>query len=480
MNTTVPRPGMGKQTVQEPSRTIPVRAAVNVLVCGGGAAGCIAALAAARNGASVLLIESFPFLGGVNTVAQVNGIGGWQYDLDRRPLISGLPMELMRRVAALGGADGEWIGKLSRPKESPPDYTEGGLGCFWTQVNPEYLKVTLDRMMKEARIEVLLCASVVAPIVENGVVLGAFIESKSGREAIIADVVVDCTGDGDVAARAGADFVIGRPGDGACQPMTQMFTLGNCRPPPFWYGDEALDPEPDPLRRHRFRGAIEQARLRGEIVLNPNDVLCAATALDRETDDVRSVNFTRVQRKLPTDVRQLTDALIEGREQVMEALAFMRRQVPGCEKAFLAQTAPMIGIRESRRILGDHVLTGDEVRAGTAFDDAIARGVYLLDIHNPSDYGKPSALVLLKQPYGIPYRALLPRGLDNLLVAGRCISGDHVALASYRVQSHAMAIGEAAGTAAALAACSGIVPRKIAPRLLRETLRSQGANVGPV
>lgn len=467
------------QTVSEPARAIPVRADVDVLVCGGGSAGCIAALAAARSGASVLLIESFPFLGGVNTAAQVNGVGGWQYDLDRSPLISGLPMELMRRIASLGGADRDWINKLSRPKETAADYTEGGLGCFWTHVNPEYVKVTLDRMMKEAGVEVLLCASVVMPIMENNAVRGAFIESKSGREAILADVVVDCTGDGDIAARAGADFVIGRPGDNACQPMTQMFTLGNCRPPRFWYGDEDEDPEPDPLLRHRFRGAIEQARQRGEFVLNPNDILCAATVLDQRADNVRSVNFTRIQRKLPTDARQLSDALVEGREQVLEALAFMRAHVPGCENAFLTQTAPMIGIRESRRILGDHILTGDEVIAGTAFDDAVARGIYLLDIHNPSDYGKPSALVLLKQPYGIPYRALLPRGLDNLLVAGRCISGDHIALASYRVQSHAMAIGEAAGTAAALASRSSIAPRKLSSGLLRKTLREQGANVGP-
>lgn len=468
------------RTITEPARAIPVRASVNVLVCGGGSAGCIAALAAARQGARVFLIESLPFLGGVNTAAQVNGVGGWQFDLDRRPLIDGLPMRLMRRIAETGGANVAAIERLSRPKPAAPDYTEGGLGCFWLQVNPEYAKVALDRMMKEAGVEVLLCASVTAPLVENGVVLGAFIESKSGREALLADVVVDCTGDGDVAARAGASFAIGRPDDGACQPMTQMFTLGNCLPPRLWYGDEDKDPESDPLLRHRLRGAIEEARRRGEFVLNPNDILCAATPLDEKADGIRALNFTRIQRKLPTDADQLTAALVEGREQVQEAVGFLRRRVPGCENAFLVQTAPMIGVRESRRILGDHILTGDEVLAGTAFADTIARGIYLLDIHNPSDYGKPSSLVMLKQPYGIPYRSLLPVGLENLIVAGRCISGDHVALASYRVQSHAMAIGEAAGTAAALAARSGIAPRALSARLLRDTLGANGANVGPV
>lgn len=160
--------------------------------------------------------------------------------------------------------------------------------------------------------------------------------------------------------------------------MSQLFTLGECRPPNFWYGDDDLDPEPNPLIRNRFRQSIALARERGEIVLNPNDILCAATPVHAECDSVRTVNFTRIQRKLPTDATQLTEALMEGREQVMEALQFMRSHVPGCEKTFLISTAPMIGIRESRRILGDYVLTGDDVLAGRDFEDGIARGIYLL------------------------------------------------------------------------------------------------------
>lgn len=180
----------------------------------------------------------------------------------------------------------------------------------------------------------------------------------------------------------------------------------------------------------------------------------------------------------PSD-EQFTEALTEGREQVMEALAFMRNHVPGCERAFLVSTAPMIGVRESRRILGDTVLAGEDVQTGRDFEDGIARDIYLLDIHNPVETGARSQLVLLKQPYTIPYRALLPRGIENLLVAGRCISGDHVALASYRVQSHAMAIGEAAGTAAALASAQGVPPRRLSAARLRTALQAAGANIGP-
>ena len=471
---------MKQESIEEPASRIPVRATVNVLICGGGTAGCVAALAAARQGAKVLLVESMPFMGGAGTAAQINGIGGWQYELDSRPLIDGIPMEIMRRLAALGAAPGKFVDTLSKPRTTAPDYTDGGLGCYWININPEYTKVLYDRMMKEAGIEVLLHASAVKPILDDGSVLGAFIESASGREAVLADVVIDCTGDGDFAARAGASFSIGRPGDGACQPMSQLFTLGECRPPAFWYGDDAKDPEPNPLIRNRFRQSIALARERGEIVLNPNDILCAATPVHAACDSVRTVNFTRIQRKLPTDARQLTDALMEGREQVMEAVQFMRSHVPGCEKTFLISTAPMIGIRESRRILGDAVLTGDDVLAGRDFEDGIARGIYLLDIHNPTESGKRSQLVMLKQPYTIPYRALLPRGIENLLVAGRCISGDHIALASYRVQSHAMAIGEAAGTAAGLASKQGVTPRKLSSALLRTTLKSAGANIGPL
>ena len=468
------------ETVEEPASRIPVRATVNVLICGGGTAGCVAALAAARQGATVFLVEAMPFMGGAHTAAQINGIGGWQYELDRRPLIDGIPLEIMRRLAALGGAPEKLVSSLSTPRSSPPDYTDGGLGCYWININPEYTKILYDRLMKDARVDVLLHASAVKPILDNGSVLGAFIESASGREAVLADVVIDCTGDGDFAARAGAAFSIGRPEDGACQPMSQLFTLGECRPPNFWYGDEDQDPEPNPLIRNRFRQSIALARERGEIVLNPNDILCAATPVHSECDSVRTINFTRIQRKLPTDATQFTEALMEGREQVMEALQFMRHYVPGCERSFLVSTAPMIGIRESRRILGDYLLTGNDVLAGRDFDDGIARGIYLLDIHNPTENGKRSQLIMLKQPYTIPYRTLLPQGIENLLVAGRCISGDHIALASYRVQSHAMAIGEAAGTAAGLAAKQGVSPRKLSPALLRATLRSAGANIGPL
>jgi hypothetical protein len=336
----------------------------------------------------------------------------------------------------------------------------------------------LDAMMDEAGVRVLLHAQAVRPVLAGRRVTGAIIESKSGCEAILAKAVVDATGDGDIAARAGAPFAIGRPGDGACQPMSAIFVAGKTRIEKLWYGPPDDDPDPEPLRRNRYAGAIRLARERGEFVLNPNDLLCAATPLSAGDAEVRAVNFTRVQHRSAVDADALTRAEIEGRRQVAEAVGFIHRHVDDCSGAYLIATAPQIGIRESRRIVGDYVLTGDDVRRAAHFDDAIARGIYLLDIHNPTDVGKPSTLVLLDAPYSIPYRALLPQGVDGLLVAGRCISGDATALASYRVMSHAMAIGQAAGTAAALSAQSNGTPRALDPATLRNRLCLRGANCG--
>jgi hypothetical protein len=167
-----------------------------------------------------------------------------------------------------------------------------------------------------------------------------------------------------------------------------------------------------------------------------------------------------------------------GRRQVQEAIRFMRRHMAGGTECALISIAAQIGIRESRRILGDYVLTGRDVQTAARFPDAITRGIYTLDIHNPTEVGKPSTLIELEKPYDIPYRCLLPRGIDGLLVAGRCISGDSVALSSYRIQSHCMAMGQAAGTAAAMAAAGKASPRQLNVQALRRVLTENGANVG--
>lgn len=458
--------------------TTPVKASVDVVVCGGGPAGCAAALAAARSGAAVMLVEYFGFPGGVPAAAGVNGIGVWNHDLDGRPLIAGIPQEMASRLYLRSGGSSKMLEKVFSPLPERPDYRKI-FGGHWLDVNPEMVKIVLDEMLTEAGVRLMLQTQAVAPVLEGRTVTGIVVESKSGREAILAHCVVDATGDGDIAARAGADFRIGRPGDGLCQPMSQIFLTGNTDYPDLYYGFDDGDPEPDPLIRNRFRRAVAEARTRGIIRENPNDILCAATRLSPDVRTLRAVNFTRVQKCSAVKSDELTRALLCGRRQVSEALDFIRHYVPGGKNTVLAAIYPQIGIRESRRIIGDYILTGDDVKRGARFPDAVARGIYLLDIHNPDEIGQPSRLIPLDAPYDIPYRSLLPAGLEGILTAGRCISGDAVALSSYRIMSHCMAVGEAAGTAAALSAQRGIAPRTLDASELREELERRGANTGP-
>ncbi|MBI4977125.1 MAG: FAD-dependent oxidoreductase [Spirochaetes bacterium] len=465
---------MTEANVTEPTRAIPVRDDADVVVCGGGPAGCAAAIASARMGMKTVLLESHGFAGGAATAAAVNGIGGWQYDLDGRPLVSGIPLEIMREIALLGGADGTYVKKLSTPV-AKPDYHPGGLGCFWIQTHPEYFKAALDELLLRTGVRVLFHVNAVMPLMDGTSVCGVFIESKSGRECIRARIVIDCTGDGDIAARAGAPFDIGRPGDGACQPMSMIYAAGNAEI------NDLFSPEDGKpaLEKARYLGAIARARERGEITLNPNDIFCAATPIDDAHAGTRLVNYTRVQRKSAIDADELTSAEIIGRRQVLEAIRFMRNYMRGCGDAYLITTPPSIGIRESRRIRGDYTLTGDDIQHARRFPDAIARGIYCIDTHNPTEIGKPSRITVLDAPYDIPYRSLVPQQVENLLVAGRCISGDVTALSSYRIMSHCMAMGEAAGTAAGLAVKKSVMPRNLDADALRLELRRNGANVGP-
>jgi hypothetical protein len=468
---------MHLETIREEGRDIPVYGEYDIVVCGGGPAGVAAAMASARMGRSVLLIESYGFLGGVNTAAGVNGIGGWQHDLDGRPLIAGIGREMMYRLAEQGGADPQEVEQVFLPVSGRPTYREGGLGCYWIRSNPDIVKIVLEDMLIEKGVKLLYHCQAVLPIMQDRIVQGVYLENKSGRYAVKAGIVIDCTGDGDLAARSGAAFQIGHPHSGHCQPMSLIFTVGNADIPPLKY-DERTDERDVPiLERNRYAEAIKLARNNREIVLNPNELFCAATPVNRDNRSIRSVNFTRVQCADATDADQLTQAEITGRKQVLESILFMRRYVKNCENAFLINILPQIGIRESRRITGSYVLTQDDVLNGARFPDSIARGIYLLDIHNLEGVGK-STLRLLDQPYDIPYRSLVPLQIDNLLVAGRCISGDHGALASYRIISHCLATGEAAGTAAALAIKNKQKPRDISIEILQQCLVNQGANIG--
>ncbi len=464
------------RTYVESSKELPVLCEADVLVLGGGPAGVCAAIAAARAGKKTVLVERYGFLGGMCTAAGVLSIGGWQHDLDGRPLIEGLPAEIMRGLARRQGADPAKVHFLTTKRKDRPTYQEGSFGSYFVRVNPAILKCVLDDLVIAAGVTLYLHMLVADVILEGKTLCGVIVESKSGRQAVLAQRMIDCTGDADVVAMAGGAFEVGDE-NGSCQPMSQIFTLANAAPDDFDFSLTHDDSHLPPLQRNRYAGAVKLARERGELRENPNELLCALPPLDWRHQQVRVVNFTRVQNADATSAQSLTNAEIAGRRQALEALDFMQKYVPGCEKAYISSLWPQIGIRESRRIVGEYTLSGRDIQNATRFEDAIARGIYMIDVHNKSGV-HASRTDALKKPYDIPYRALLPAKLENLLVAGRCISGDGIAMASYRIISHCMAMGQAAGEAAALSLDQKVSPKDIDVCQLQKRLEQNDANTG--
>jgi len=454
---------MGQRTLQ-----------ADVLVVGGGPAGIAAAAAAAREGADVLLAEAYGFLGGMATAGGVSAVGGWRFDEAGKPLIAGVAAELFCLLADIGGATPSRTYPLfCQRDEAALRDLEYSIGSYWLRIHPEYLKVAAERLLLKAGVRLLYHARLLRPLMDGATIAGAELLTKSGVLSVRAAAVVDATGDGDVAAFAGAPFDIGDQ-DGVFQPMSMMFTVTNAR---MERGLATDIPWKAAVQGNRWRDAVALARQQGDIVRNPNDIVCSFPWLREEAPGTRNVNFTRVQRRDATDAFALTEAEIEGRAQVLEAIDFLRKYVVGMEDISLCAIAPQIGVRESRRIRGEYTLSGGDVQGARRFDDCIARGSYTLDIHNGREAGAPSVLEVLERSYDIPYRCLVPLAVDGLLVAGRCISGDPVALSSYRIMSHCMATGEAAGTAAALAIQAGRTPRALDPRALRKALAARGANI---
>jgi len=450
-------------------KPVPVVADVDVLVVGGGPAGIGAAVAAGRNGAKTMLVERFGFLGG-NATAGLVGPFMTSFSQDGKVhLIRGVFNELVERAEQLGGAIHP--SKVEGGSEFAGFITYGHHRV--TPFDPEAVKIVAAEMCDEAGVELRLHTFMVDALVEDGAVAGVIVASKSGLEAIRAKVTVDCSADADIAARAGAAFHKGREGDGLMQPMTLFFRIANVDDEKV---NQYIADHPD---EHRpYTSVVTAARERGEFPI-PR----LAIGLYRTPQKgVWRINTTRLQELDGTDVRDLTKAEIEGRKQVMFLLKFFRRYCPGLENCTLLDTAAMIGVRETRRIVGEYTLTADDLATGRDFDDVIALCGYPIDIHSPNGNGgtmTPEAFVCANV-YQIPYRSLVPEKLDRLLVAGRCVSASHEALGAIRVMPPAFAMGQAAGTAAALAVAEGVEPRNVPIPWLQDTLTKQGAYLGDV
>ncbi len=429
----------------------------DVIVVGGGTTGACAALAAARQGASTALIEINGFLGG-NAATGLPWLGF--HHPDGKLVVKGVIYEILQRLQADGGAS---------------DFIMDPIAGSAAAVNPVWLKIVLAEMMKKDNVDAHLHSLASEVEVENGHIGSVIVRSKEGAQSLAADVVVDCTDSADVAVLAGARYCLGREGDHKTQVASYAFTVGGIDMQAMLdYFERNPDQiRPFPLPKDTLSRLVEQMRAAPLFVLGAFPKLvekAVADGLDLPRKQIVGIGYpregemllvtTRVGNVNPGSVRSYSEAELEGQMQIRPVFEFIRRYMPGGSQARLLGSAHQIGIRETRHVFGDYWLTGEDLMAGKRFPDAVARGGYHLDIHSPDHKGLET-----NQPpvYDIPYRSLLPQGLENVLVAGRCISADHQAMSSTRVIPIAAATGEAAGKAAAIAARRKIGLRDINP-----------------
>jgi ribulose 1,5-bisphosphate synthetase/thiazole synthase len=452
------------KTIKEPARELPVRAEVDVLVVGGGPSGIMAAEAAAGDNLKVMLIESRGFLGGNLTIGlPILGFLGRKGD----QIIKGAPQRFIDRLRARN------VASEHRPCKNHMSLTI---------IDSEEVKRTALEIMEEKGVEVLMYTFFSDTLVENGVVKGVIVESKAGREAILARTIIDCTGDADVAFRAGVECHKGDQ-DGGMQPPTLMYSMRNVDVQqlrdaivnhPETYDMDVMPPEQ--FRTGKFitvglRTQIKQAQADGFHIPVARTILI--TGLD---EDEIWINMSRVSGVDSTKPESYTQGEMIARKQIYEITQYLKRYVPGFANARMEKIAPFMGIRESRVIVGKYVLTAEDIIACRRFPDAIAVAGYPVDIHHAK--GGDCTMYFCDDSYDIPYRCLLPAHIEGLLVAGRCSSMNHEAMASTRVMSTCMALGEAAGRAARLAIQEGVQPSALRVERLRDELRATGAYLG--
>ena len=416
-----------------------------VVVAGGGPAGTVAAIAAARGGARTILVERGEAIGGVATSGGLSVWGPFDdgdrlldWDRDARieaglPLspemavgnrvIKGIPQEILDRLLKMGGAI---------------DYTYG-----FIPVNPECLKLVLEEMVLQAGGEIMYGAQVHGVSMQGDRVAAALVANKRGSQEIGGAVFVDATGDADLAAFAGAPFEKGRKSDGQMQGVTMVFKLGGCDFTGRFYQSREDIKKADLEFKTAFeRGEATRQYSVGCINRIPGMEGCVA------------VNTQHCFNVDATDPASLGAAMTRGRRECHEIAGLFKRHLRGFERCYLLETAPFIGIRETRRVVGDYVITKADILLARQFEDSVGRNAYNLDIHIPGEAENAAGEIFLKPgaSYTMPYRALLPLGTSNLIVAGRSVSSTHEAQSSLRIMPCCMVMGQAAGTAAALAA----------------------------
>ncbi len=507
----------------------------DVVVVGGGPAGCLAALAARRNGADTLLIERESYLGGMMTGGFVTSLHGYRLHKDYHKIVAtsnwdtpivvrGISLEVCTRLQKAGGS-------IDQGHIGDPSVREN--------YDPEVMVHVLDEMMEESRVDVLFNTIAFDAVVEDNVVKGVAIANKSGGQVVLADVVVDASGDADMAAAAGAPFEIGREEDGrhhggslkneiggidinrymeyiknkpkkteeeikkiqedasrlmggggkqlrivtldgkradrsgqswSWKEIEQAYREGNYLNPPS-FTEEWIDfikqKEEEGEEVPTMLGAVKPVYYRppggrGGLIRH------GKMRYDQGSAGVHEAYFDQ------TNQEEISKALIHMRKVNQVYLEFLRERIPGFEDAYIIRTSPMVGTRESRRIIGEYVLTEEDCAEGRRFPDVIAKCGRALNVHSVTGVWGTNYWVEPPRPYDLPYRILVPQKIDNLLVAGRTVSCTHVALGGLRAEPNCMSLGEAAGAAAALSSRLGVTPRALDVTLLQKKLLDQG------
>ena len=420
-------------------KELPVRMHVDIVVAGGGAAGVSAAVAAARMGKQVLLVESGGALGGVGTTGLVPAFA--TFGDGEHVLSAGIGMEIRRQVS----------GNIP-------------LDRYWTPIDAEELKRVYDRMTVDAGVKVLFFTTVCDVLTSGGHIDGLVLTSRTGLYAVTAKVFIDCTGDGTVNALAGGAFELGNE-EGKTMPPTLCSQWSGLDTSAYW--------------KNNIPALLEKAIADGVFTYADRHL----TGMNPREGGIAGGNIGHIFDNDPLDEASLTDAMMWGRQSMMEYRRFYREYVKGCENVQLTATGAMLGVRESRRTVCEYMLSVGDYFARADFDDEIGRYCYPVDIHimntdseEMKRFHKEYEDMRYKpgESYGIPYRSLVPVSFDNLLTAGRCMGTDRQMEASIRVMPGCFITGEAAGTAAALAADAADV-REIDVPLLQRTLAGQGA-----
>ncbi|EOZ95328.1 putative membrane protein [Indibacter alkaliphilus LW1] len=455
---------MKTQIVKESKNGIntPVRTSTDILIVGGGPSGIIAALAASESGYKVTLVENRSFVGGNMTIGlPVLGFLGQKGN----QIINGLPQKFIDRLAE---------------QQAASEHRPCPLHMSITLVEPEAVKNVALEMLVENNVEVLLHMMFVDSLVENGVVKGIVVESKAGREAILAKRVVDCSGDADVAFRAGVPCEKGNE-NGGMQPPTLMFCMGGVDTeklrtsivneprtyltdfiPANYYGQNQQ------FIVVGLRGLMAEAKAAGMRLYTERTIIISGLRQGEVW-----INMSSVKGIDGTDPESLSRGEIIGRIQVKDIIKYLQEYVPGFENSYFTKMAPFLGIRETRRIVGQYVMTKEDVLGCARFKDAVAVASYPLDLHHPEDGG--CTLEWCGDCYDIPYRSLIPNEIENLIVAGRAISTTHEAMSAIRVMAPCMAMGEAAGRAASLSLSQDKFPSILDVSDLQKTLLKAGA-----